>query len=344
MNITIRQIAERAGVSRGTVDRVLNGRSGVKPAIREQILMIANELNYVPNVAAKALAYSKKPVLFGIVMPPKEIRFFDEVRLGIEAAAEELQDLGVRIEYRYVDINKSEEGAEAIREFVAAKASGIMFSAMDDELIRESIDYAVEQGVPVITFNSDVEQCKRICFVGQDLYKSGRIAAGLMSRILPSLAKVAIVSSSLKFHAQRSRVNGFKDFLKELGGGIEVVEVIEGFERFEDTYLKLQLAFEKHPKIAGIYISTGTHACLDIIKQKAIEDKIRIVSSDLQPEVEQGMREGLIDFTIMQNPYQQGYRPLRILFDLIFSGKQPEQEYYFTETHISILESLPEKV
>ncbi len=341
-SITIRQIADRAGVSRGTVDRVLNGRTGVKPEIRARILTIANEMNYVPNLAAKALAFNKKPILIGIVMPPKEIGFFDEVRLGIDAAEAELKGLGIRLEYRYVDIKQSEEGAEAIRDFVAAKASGIMFCALDDEVIRESINSAVEQGVPVITFNSDVEYCKRICFVGQDLYKSGRIAAGLMSRILPSNAKVIVVTSNLKFHAQRSRVKGFKDCLAELGCRIEVVELIEGFENYTETLEKLQIAFANHPDIEGLYMATGNiKACRETIKQADKVGKIRIVSNDLMPDVEQGIRESLIDFTIMQNPYQQGYRPLRILYDLIFLGKQPEQEYYFTETNISILESLP---
>ncbi|QGQ96107.1 LacI family DNA-binding transcriptional regulator [Paenibacillus psychroresistens] len=341
MNITIRQIADKAGVSRGTVDRVLNGRPGVKPAIRERILLIANELNYVPNVAAKALAHSKKPVLIGIVMPPKEIGFFDDVRLGINDAAAELKGFGIRVEYRYVDINRSEESVEAIRMFIEEKASGIMYCAMDDEEIRESIDYVVEQGVPVITFNSDVENCKRICFVGQDLYKSGRIAAGLMNLILPMNAKVAVITSTLKFHAQRSRLKGFKDGLEKLGKQIEIVEVIEGYERFEDTQVKLQAAFANHPDIQGIYMATGSiEACIDIIKKNSREERIRIVCNDLQPEVEEGIRQGLIDFTIMQNPYQQGYRPLRLLYDFIFMHKQPEQEYYFTETQISISESL----
>src|SRR5690348_631631 len=101
--ITIRQIAEKARVSRGTVDRVLNGRYGVKPDVRERILAIAEEMNYVPNLAAKALAYHKKPAVIGIIMPPEHIRFFDQIRAGIHSAAAELKDMGIRLEYQYVE-------------------------------------------------------------------------------------------------------------------------------------------------------------------------------------------------------------------------------------------------
>lgn len=339
MTITIRHIADKAGVSRGTVDRVLNGRAGVKPDVRERILAIAKEMDYSPNVAAKALAYSKKPILFGVVMPPREISFFDEVRHGIQQAAEELKDLGIRLEYEYVDNRKHEEGASAIDKLVDMGADGILFAAMDDDLTRASIDRAASQGVPVVTFNSDVERSRRICFVGQDLSRSGRIAAGLMSRVLKTHSKVLVVTGSLNFHAHRSRVEGFENNLEK--SGIEIVRVAEGFDQYELTFSQIDQAFVQEPGIAGIYMATGdVGACIDALKRHKREGKVRVVCNDLLPETERGMREGIIDFTIVQNPSMQGYRALRILFDHRFLGKPPEQEYYFTETHIIIPESM----
>jgi LacI family transcriptional regulator len=341
MTVTIRQIAEKAGVSRGTVDRVLNGRQRVKPEVRERVIAIAKELNYVPNVAARALAYSKKPVFFGIVMPPQDIRFFDEIRSGIQMAADELKDLGIRLDYHYVDNKTPGEGAAAIEELLKAGANGIMFSVMDDELIRETINKATDQGVPVITFNSDVENCKRICFVGQDLYNSGKIAAGLMSKILTVHAKVLILTGNLKFHAHRSRVKGFKDCIAEDKMNLEVVRVIEGYDRYSDTYSQVEQALLEHPDIAGIYMATGSiSAGIDAVRHHNMAGRVRIICNDLAPETAEGLRENIIDFTIVQNPQQQGYRSLRILYDLIFTGKQPEQEYYYTETNIYITESL----
>ncbi len=341
MSITIRQIAEKAGVSRGTVDRVLNGRTGVKPEVRAKVLNIASALHYVPNVAAKALAYSKKPVLFGVIMPPREIAFFEEIRQGIQVAADELKDLGIRLAYHYVNNRAPEEAIQAIEQLIEQGASGIMFAVMDDDLIREQINRAVSLGIPVVAFNSDVEGSKRICFVGQDLYKSGRIAADLMSRVLPETTKLFIVTGTLKFQAHRSRVQGFVDWMKEHEQPHEIVSVIEGYDRYEDTLQLLDEGLSSHPDIGGIYMSTGDiAACIEIVKKYGVEHKAKIVCNDISPKVKQGMKEGIIDFTIVQNPYQQGYRSLRVLYDIIFTGKKPEQEYIFTETSIKILESL----
>ncbi|OUS77725.1 hypothetical protein B1748_02775 [Paenibacillus sp. MY03] len=339
MSVTIRQIAVKAGVSRGTVDRVLNDRPGVKPHVREKVMAIAEELNYVPNAAAKALAFSKKPLHVGIIMPPREIEFFQEIRDGIEEAADELKGFGIQLEYCYVSNQNPEEGAAVIRKLVKDGVNGIMFSVMDDDLIRLSINQAVDSGVPVITFNSDVEQSKRICFVGQNLPQSGRIAAGLMARVLRSPSKVLVVAGHLSIYAHRARVKGFGDHLS--GSGIDIVQVIEGYDRFEDTYEKLKEALTRYPEIEGIYMATGhIGACMDVVKGMNRPNRYRIIANDLMPEVEQGMREGLIDFTIVQNPAQQGYRSLRMLYELILNGKMPEQQYYYTETSIVIPESL----
>jgi LacI family transcriptional regulator len=341
MNTTIRQIAEQAGVSRGTVDRVLNGRQGVKPEVRDKIKKIAAQLNYVPNVAAKALAYSKKPVLFGIVMPPQDISFFDEVREGIQAAADELKDLGIRLQYYYVNNKEPDEGAAAIQKLVKAGAAGIMFSGMDDTIIRDNINSAVEHGVPVITFNSDVENSRRICFVGQDLYKSGRIAAGLMSRVVTTNPTILIVVGNVRFQAHRSRVNGFKEWATENNGNMEIVKVIECYEEYDYTVKQIKYELSMNPHINGIYMATGIlHACMDAIKQSAMAHRIHVVCNDLLPEVEQGLKNGMIDFTIVQSPYQQGFRALRILYEYIFKGKSPENEFIFSDTQIKILESL----
>lgn len=339
MSVTIREIAQHAGVSRGTVDRVLNGRSGVKPEIRERILAIADQLQYVPNVAAKALAYNRKPIQIGIVMPPKEISFFDDIRRGIHAAEDELKGLGICLEYVYINNQLPDDGARAIETLIASGASGILFSSIDDEVNRASINKAVEQGIPVVTFNSDVEKSKRSCFVGQDLGKSGEIAAGLMSRIFKGKAKVLVVVSNLKFHAQRMRYHHFKTSLAH--SEIEVVDVIEGNDRYEDTFRELERALKTYPDLDGLYLSIGqAGACIDVVKLADKGGQLRIVCNDLMPEVEQGLREGIIDFTIMQNPFQQGYRSLRILYDLIFTGKKPDHEFQYTDTSILIAESL----
>lgn len=94
MAATIKDIAAAAGVSRGTVDRVLHGRGDVSAAVRDRVLRLAEELNYRPNRAALGLAALKKPVRIGLLLPSEGNPFFDEVIRGARAAEESLSDFG----------------------------------------------------------------------------------------------------------------------------------------------------------------------------------------------------------------------------------------------------------
>ena len=98
MSVTVKQIAELAGVSRGTVDRALNGRGNVRPEIEKKILEIAREMGYTPNRAGKALAYQRKNLSFGIIANADGNEFFDEVMHGAQTAIEEYADFGITLQ------------------------------------------------------------------------------------------------------------------------------------------------------------------------------------------------------------------------------------------------------
>jgi LacI family transcriptional regulator len=95
--VTIKMIAEIAGVSRGTVDRVLNGRPYVKKDVAEKVRRVAEELNYTPDPVAKALKSQKKANI-GVIVPPKENELFVEVRRGIRRAQREYEEYGISLE------------------------------------------------------------------------------------------------------------------------------------------------------------------------------------------------------------------------------------------------------
>ena len=78
MAVTVKQIAELANVSRGTVDRVLNNRSGVSEATRQKVLKIAKELHYEPNFLAKALVSKKESLKIGVIITPLSMILFRE--------------------------------------------------------------------------------------------------------------------------------------------------------------------------------------------------------------------------------------------------------------------------
>ena len=100
MSVTIKKIAELSGVSRGTVDRVLNNRGKVRADTEERVRQVAQQLGYSPNLAGKALSVRKKSPLFGVLLPSEGNALFDDVIAGIRNAEAVLRDFGVRIEIK----------------------------------------------------------------------------------------------------------------------------------------------------------------------------------------------------------------------------------------------------
>lgn len=95
--VTIKQIADLCGVSRGTVDRVINERGNVKPETKEHVLSMAKKLGYKPNPAGKALSARKKNPVVGVVISSEGNPFFDDVIRGIKLAAEKYEIYGLKV-------------------------------------------------------------------------------------------------------------------------------------------------------------------------------------------------------------------------------------------------------
>jgi len=336
-NITIKKLAEMAGVSRGTVDRVLNDRPGVSPTVRERILKLEVELNYRPNQAAKALGFNKNPFVIGILLPPKEVEFFEGVRAGVQAAATEYQDFGLRIEEHFVSDTEVSEAVAVLEDLIERGVKGLMVTGIDHPQMAQALQRAVGKGIPLVTYNSDIANCARACFVGQDLVQSGRIAAELMAKMLPPTAKILVVTSSLQFQAQKQRLEGFQ---AAWHGASKTIVVLEGLDLHTMTEQTIRQALVEHPDVEGIYLSVSPmRAVLSALKNRP-EPRIRVVCNDLLPTTRQALLDGVVDFTILQDEFQQGYRPLRYLFEKITADHPWPRELDFVESTIVIKETL----
>ena len=181
MAVTIQDIAEAAGVSRGTVDRALNNRGRINPEVARRIQQIADEMGYVPKKRKKEA--EKKKIKIGVVTQLSKASFMIQVKKGIEDARQELTDRGV--ELLLEDCLSVDEGEQlkAIEKLVKQGIEGLAVMPVECSAIREKINDLVESAqIPVVTFNSDIVGTKRSCFVGLDNKKSGLTAAGLMGR------------------------------------------------------------------------------------------------------------------------------------------------------------------
>lgn len=335
MRVTIKKIAELANVSRGTVDRVLNNRPGVRDEVRKRVKEIAEALNYKPNMLGKALVNLNKEMSIGVLLAPDYNPFVDEIKRGIKSAYQEIKDFGVKIDVEVIRTLDANEQLTILNKMENENISAVALVPIDQGVIREKIDSLVENGIPVVTFNSDINDTRRLCFVGQDHIKGGRAAAGLMGKLLNGEGRIAVITSSHNLLCHQQRMEGFKRKLEEKYKNIEIVRIEENEDR-DDKAFEITLTYcNKISDLKGIYITGGGVSGLGKgLKVAGKSGLVRVVCHDFVPGTVELLKEGIIDFAIGQDPYHQGYLPVKILFEYLLTDKRPDEE--FIETNVDI--------
>lgn len=325
---TILMVAERAGVSRGTVDRVINGRAYVRGDVRERVMQAMREVGYVPLRMDKAQALgmvpAARPLTLGVLLPDWSGHFLKEVTMGIEEARRLLADFGVRILVDQCETEIPDECLEKLDKLLAGGAEGVALCTKDHPAIRARIDELAERGVPVVTFNSDVPISRRVCFVGQDVPRSGRVAGELMSKCVPPGSRVLAAVGNLEFDGHKQRLMGFLDQMEERGFAREQIEVVQTYNDFAMSYERVRGALRRLPDIAGVYMANhSVTGCAEAIREEGRQGQIRVVSHDVTGGSRRLLRDGALDFVIAQDLRRQGYRPLTLLYDLLRREEQP---------------------
>ena len=324
---TIQMVAERSGVSRGTVDRVINNRSYVKAEVRERVLAAIEELGYgMPREGLTAVlpAGPVEPLRLGVVLPNWVGHTRLEMLRGIEAARAELSRCRVEVLVAECQTDIPAEVIERIDGLVKDGAKGIAICAIADPAIENKVDLLADAGVPVITFNSDLPDSRRLCFIGQDYTKSGRIAAEMMSKCIPQNGQILAVAGNLEFNGHRKRLDGFCARMRELGFAAGQIEVIETYNDYHVTRRKVGEVLAQNPRLAAVYMANQSVAgCADAVKEAGKTGALRIICHDVSENTKKLLRERRVDLTISQDIFNQGYQPLVLLQGLLQRGIDP---------------------
>lgn len=341
MAVTIQQIAELAGVSRGTVDRALNHRGRIAPEVAERVWKIADELGY--TVKGRKKEKNKVLVKIGVVTQLARASFMLEINRGIKKAKEELAERGVEVLVKEVLSVDAGEQLKAIDELVECGIDGLAMMPVESEDIRMRINELAEnEKIPVVTFNSDIVGIKRSCFVGMDNKKSGRAAAGLLGMLTRGKGKILIITGSFGNPVNNFRVEGFVEELKNTYPELEIAGVQGSFDETEEVQRIIENTMMAVSGISGILVVSGGQAGVaKAFERLKLDRRPYVVIYDQTPKNEKALREDSVDFLIDQNGYVQGYQPPGILADLILKGKQPKKEYWYTEIKILTKYVLP---
>lgn len=334
---TIQQIADLAGVSRGTVDRALNHRGRIKPEVAERIWQIAEEIGYEPRrISGTMSAQKKQTIKIGVITHLSKSSFMVEVNRGINAAKRELTERGVEILTR--DNASVDEGWQlnAIDELMEEEIDGLAIMPVECESVRAKLNKAIEErNIPVVTFNSDIVGTKRNCFVGLDNKKSGYTAAGLLGMIMHGKGKVLVITGFFTNSVNSLRVDGFIEEMRRSFPGVELMGVQSSYDDAQEVENIIVNMLSMVPDLGGIFVASGGQAGVHQAFEKLkLKRRPYVIVYDMTEKNKRGLLANDFDFLIDQGGYEQGYRPPHLLFNMITKKRKVPDEFSYTDIEI----------
>jgi len=328
---TIKDIAQLAGVSKGTVDRVIHKRGKVSKQAFDKVDKLLKEIDYQPNPIARNLKNNKVYNICVLLPDPKKDKYWEPCVDGIEEAMEEFLHFGVTIEvvlFNPFDKKNFEKQSVAT---LKANVDGVLLVPLFQKESLVFIKACEKADVSYFLFNNDIEKNETQGFVGQDLYVSGRVGAQLIHKSLKSNATVAIIHIDEIFknatHMQEKE-KGFRDYFEELKEGEFDITTYKLKHRNSDNLKKTVKYFiDTHPEISGAFITNSKiHLLAALLKEN--NDERCIVGYDLLPENMQYLKSGVVDFLIHQNPKRQSYLGLVFLIEhFLFDKEIPNKKF-----------------
>ena len=335
LRVTLKQIAERANVSIGTVDRALNNRPGVSAQSKQRVLNVAAELGYRPNRFASALS-RRNALRLGVVFPDRPEAFYRDIECGVDQAARELQDYGVHVEKIRYELQSPEDTADCLHGLLGAKLDGLAINAAG-AMQASDVDALVQAGVPVITFNTDLPDCRRLFYIGNHSRESGRMAGELLHMLLGGEGAVTVLGNFARTLPFLERFGGFFEFIRSAPTRLEVVRCMECRSDPDEACRSLLDLLERTPDIRGVFC-TGYSSTIGAVRALRHLDRrdVRLIGYDLTAETADALREGWCDMLLYQEPFEQGYQAARLLARHLMENWLPEQTQLFLDTQVLI--------
>ena len=337
MKITMQAIADRAGVSRATVDKVIHNRPGVSDAVRDKIRNIILETNYQPVQMRKHFHEETSNIRIAIIMPELIEYFMHSIKAGMDASYLEYQPYGLHIDYYFCNSYDPQPMIAILQHLKTTAVNGIILRGIKDPQIVQLIGEFADKGIPTFTFDADLPESKRVSFVGEDLYRTGRMGASLLCKSIGYEGEIALLVGGMNVDTSVRRIAGFRSYIDEYAPNVHIVAIEETLSQYIITYQKSTELLNRFPHLKGMWNAVGhseymAQAVIDAGKQQ----KVRLGALIFTKEVMRLVKEGVIDHTIGLTPYKMGKIVVKSLYEFLISNIAPPVENIKTPIYIGI--------
>jgi LacI family transcriptional regulator len=325
---TLKEIANMANVSIGTVDRVIHRRGRVSQATASRVQQIIRDVEYKPNILARSLS-STKSYLFGVLipLPEQDGHYWELPHKGIAKAQQELQFYKVEVEYYYYDKYSEVSFEHACRLVLrdSERLDGLLIAPVLSKEAEKFITL-IPSYLPYIFLDSYIPNSKCLSYIGEDSFQSGVLSAKLMQMLVGRQGTIALIKAlPFDYHIE-DRIRGFKSFFESQPSiKLAIYEVSTRDSQSFETVTRQIL--QENPDLDGIFTSNAcSFHIAKMIKASSVNRKIHIIGYDLIEQNISCLQEGTIDFLISQRSEMQGYTSIYKLYKKIVLKEKIESE------------------
>lgn len=342
MAVTIKKIAELAGVSTGTVDRALHNRGRVDPKVAQRVKQIALELDYRPNSVAKSLSTRNRNLKIAVILHVQNRNvFFDDVIAGIQRGKDEIKDFGIMVEINFCPDFDAAAQLELINRAITDGANAIAIVPINSALIKNRLNELHSLDYPVVFLTNIMEDTDYLSFVGCNYRLSGEITAGLLHMLKPQGGKLLLFSPSFQMYGHTIRAEGLK---QQLASQYPLIDLQSVYEMSGDDIKDYQItakALSQFPD-TNLFVCPGAYSRgnLQAIRESQYVGKSQIICYDYSDEIGSEIDRRSIVAAITQCPQEQGYTAVKILFEYLAANKSPRFKNHYIRTHIILRENL----
>ncbi|MHC4482835.1 MAG: ABC transporter substrate-binding protein [Planctomycetota bacterium] len=265
----------------------------------------------------------KREDVYRIAVIPKATThfFWQSVRAGAQKAGAEA---GVRIFWNGPERESDrEKQIQIVEDFIVQKVSGIVLAPNDSKALVPLVEKIFARNIPCAIIDSGIDTEKYVCFAATDNYKGGVIAARRMGEILKGKGKIIVVRYMPGSASTTNRENGFIDAIKKEFPEIKIVDAQYGKDTRETALQATEDMLTRNADLNGLYACNASTSAgaLRALESQGRARKMKMIGFDADEMLIDGLKAGVIDSLVVQNPYKMGYEGVRAVIDKL-DGKK----------------------
>src|SRR5579863_4193979 len=187
----------------------------------------------------------------------------------------------------------------------------ICLAPIDRKALANAVDRATTAGIPVVIWDSPVDTQKFVAQIATDNYAAGQLAAGRIGEILKGKGKIVEVACQPGSASTMAREKGFEEKIKESYPGIRIVDKRYGMADFAKSMAVAENMLTAFPDLDGMFGSNESSTVGAARALQSAKSKVKLVGFDSSPTLIEGLKDGLIDSLVTQNPFDMGYRSVK---------------------------------